>query len=79
MNITDFLNSIDFDKEYIHLYFENDADFGTEYFKTKNTNTAKLSTDIEGFITITEGEKTFAFRPDTVQRFEKGLRYTTKD
>lgn len=73
MKLIDFLSNIDFRTEYVSINFGEKECYQTSFFPSDSV-IPEVKTDIEGFISIIEGEKVISFRPEAVTHFYKGKR-----
>lgn len=71
MKLIDFLKNVDFTNEYIVINVGEKEIVKTDFFVSENPEIVKVSTDIEGFISITQNDKVISFRPEAVTHFYK--------
>lgn len=75
MNIEEYLKNIDFEKKYVSLKLSDGTEFKTEFFYDGKKPIPKISNDIDGFLTISEGNSSLNFKPETVTSIYSGNRY----
>lgn len=78
MELIDFLKSVDFNSEYVDIYIGKIKCFCTNPIKLEKSIPVKISSDINGFINIIQGERITAFRPEAVTHFCKGKKNDLK-
>lgn len=78
MELIDFLKNVDFNTEYISINCGENEILKTEFFTSDNSKIVKVTNDIEGFISIVQGESITSFRPEAVTSFHKGKKFDFK-
>ena len=76
MKFIDFLKNVDFNSEYVSINIGDTLCIQTERVKQDESIPVKISSDINGFISIIQGEHITAFRPEVVTHFCKNKKVT---
>lgn len=71
MEFIDFLKNVDFNSEYVSISIGETLCIRTDLVKREKSVPVKISSDINGFISIIQGDRITAFRPEAVTHFYK--------